>query len=420
MHLKLKTEDFVKLKNEFIIFFVIWLSNGMFPREHIPARIRVVILLVVPILVAGIKCIKIDKNAGVIATCFLGLQTITCIVNGVSMEFDVFFALVIIFALFFSSNFKFEDFVDGFRNVIFWISIFSCGVFFINILFPQLIKMIPQFFLQEGTSSDTYTLFWTIGIRDLSTARYNRNFGVFVEPGQYQIFLCIGFIIELFYKKKVSLKRLVVLIVALITCRATTGFLALAPIIVGYFWGVSKKNNLSTIRKRLVAIFCCIIAFGILLSIKNDFVLAYIEEIKTKILDMTQNYSYTDLGTGLERMRSIEVAWKVFCENPVTGLGYKGMMEFKQNLSSEDFITTFSPLNWFARFGFVFGVLANVFWVNSFSKLSQKTFSKLMIALGMLLMISSQEIISDPFTWILLFYGFDNLKKRYSKSRVLE
>lgn len=395
----------------FAIFMLMLLSNGMFARINIPASIRIIIILLIPFVFVTTqkKVFSLKRNAILLAVLLLGLQAITCLANGIYMEQDLFLIGSLFAALMFCGVISFERFVAGYREVIYWIALLSTIVYSVNVIFPNLINLIPSFMLQQGSSTGTYTLLWTIVVKKISVQTYNRNFGIFVEPGQFQLFLCIAFIIEFFYYRKIEWKRILVIALAVVTCRSTNGFLALIPIVIAYLLDESKFEEKSRKKSRFV-FGCLIVVLGLVLFFStSENIIAYIIEVVEKVESLSATYSYEDVGSGIERRRSMDVAWKMFVSSPVVGLGYKGWMIFKQNLTSSSFIMTFSPLNWFARFGVVYGVIVNSLYVSSFVFIPKKFISKLFVALSMFIMISAQEVTSDPFIWVLIFYGCENL-----------
>lgn len=394
----------------FAIFMLVYLSNGMFARMNIPASIRVIMIILLAFFFNKSKGFKIrlNRNAIVLTLTLFVLQAITCLVNGIYIEQDVFLFFSILSALLFCGALSFEEFIKGYRKVIYWISLISTLIYGINILFPTWINSVPDFLLQKGSSEGTFTLLWTFVIKRLSAQTYNRNFGIFIEPGQFQIFLCIGFIIEFFFCKKIQWKRIIVLGAALVTCRSTNGILAIIPIIIAYLLDSSKFEGKKR-KYRRITIGVLIVIFGVIIVItENEYISSYVAEVVEKLQNMNISYSYEDVGTGLERRRSIDVAWKMFMANPIVGLGYKGWIIFKQELTSSDFIMTFSPLNWFARFGLVYGLITNLFYMSSFTFAPRKMVSRILVAVALFIIISTQEVTSDPFIWVLIFYGFAN------------
>ena len=85
-----------------------------------------------------------------------------------------------------------------------------------------------------------------------------RNYGIFWEPGAFQIFLNYGIIYELFCdKRKGKTIRIIALLTALITTFSTTGYISLCLILMAFF--IESKNN-----NRILPILCLIpVAFFI-------------------------------------------------------------------------------------------------------------------------------------------------------------
>lgn len=420
MVLKLRVKKFAEIKTELFIFLMILLSNGMFFAKQIPASIRIIILLMLPFAFFGIKRVKLKTNVAIVAVVFIALQALTVLVNGIMVEYDLFLTGSVLFGVLFCSHLSFDEFSEGYRNILYWIAIISCAIFFINTLFPNWLHYIPSFFFQRDVDKgvNAMTFLWTFVVRDMNFVGYNRNFGIFVEPGQFQIFLIIAFLLEFFSGKKINYKRIVAWAVTLVTCRATTGLLAVLPVVAAYLYEYYMGKKQKVKKQTYLFVFVAVIAGVVLVTAESEYIEKLVNEVLMKLSDMmSYNNSYDDFGTGLERARAIDVAWRVFKANPITGLGYKGMWAYVRSLNSDGFITTFSPLNWFARFGVLFGALTNLFFLSTAYLPPKKLFAKLLALTGLFFSISTQEITSDPFIWVMICFGISNVLNKRAEAR---
>ena len=127
-----------------------------------------------------------------------------------------------------------------------------------------------------------------------------------------------------------------------------------------------------------------------------------------------------DLGTGLERHRAFDLALEAYWQNPITGLGYKGMSDYIESIYSGSnlIILTFSPLNWFARFGTVYGILANFGYFRFFTSCVTKPIVKIAVCVAAIIMISGQAVNSDYLIWFMIMHGL-NLNYKICKTKNL-
>lgn len=412
-----------KVVHYILCFAVLYLSNGMYPFLHISAFVRQ-ILLTVLVLVSSLvlnKQIILHKSKLLLAFIFVFIQMVSVAFNGIKVDSDVFLLMSILIAYLFCSNIKYNDFLNLFSNIICFISFVSVVLFVFFYMFPTVQRILPSFIYQQGSSDSTFTLLWTFVFKVVSQYSYYRNFAIFIEPGRFQIFICIGLFIEFFYEKKIRWKYLIIYFLALLTCGSTNGFVSGVIIILAYVINNNSNESLNNkIFRLLIVLLFLIIVLDILYN-ENSTLKVYIDKIVEKLSGLNvSNYSYQETGSALDRRRSFDVALRMFVSNPVIGTGYNGWVVFKKHLSSYDFIMTFSPLNWFARFGFLYGVLANFFFVTLFCSRIKKIRCKLLIAIAMILMISTQEVTDNQFIWILIFYGFEQWYQKYVKYKRME
>jgi hypothetical protein len=381
----------------------------MYPKLYIPSYINVCLLIILPISYKLLfkEKVKIKRNLLILTFVFIVLQFLTIFQNGFSFDFDIYLILAIISALMYTSTMKFETFILCFRQIIFTISAISTLIYLLKYFLPNLLSMLPNVLTQVGDTG-TYTLAFSFVVNNSKS--YYRNFGIFSEPGQFQIFISIGFIIELFFQKKISWKHIAVLSAALLTAYSTNGFISTAIIIVAFSLNSNKLSKIKiykSLKKAIVVFFLLIIIIAL---IGNEFLIDLLDEINSKLIELTQHYSYTDLGSGLERKRAFDVAFQAFLHNPLVGVGYSGMERMIRTLTSTRIILTCAPLNWFARWGIIYGILANFLYLSSFLYKPINNQSKVVLCIGLFSMISAQAVNQDPIIWVLIFYGFGNLK----------
>ena len=75
-----------------------------------------------------------------------------------------------------------------------------------------------------------------------------RNFGLFREPGVYQMYIILALIIQLFIFSKPNLKITIMYILVLISTFSTTGYIALL-LLLGTYMVKRNKNRNDAIKK---------------------------------------------------------------------------------------------------------------------------------------------------------------------------
>ena len=157
-----------------------------------------------------------------------------------------------------------------------------------------------------------------------SFTKDNRNYGIFYEPGVYQIVLNTALYLLLFARDQFTLSRrvynlaLVILIVTVFTSGSTTGYLNLAFILIG----VLLMKGKSKIQKRVALIcgmFIVVAAFDYIINGDNSLVNIYILDkiFETRITSSVINYN----TSGGARLYIVELALEALKSNPFFGLG---------------------------------------------------------------------------------------------------
>lgn len=403
-------------KKYFVLMTVmlVYLSNGAFAKIHIPAWVRVLAVIVISLFVVYYsqnRQLKLKRKSVLLATMFIGLQIITILFYGMDLDADAFLLLSIVAALIFSTAVNEKEFLIGYRWVITVIAIGSIFFYILGFISPFYVDKIPDVLLQSNWGG-TYIFLWTFIVRNNSLYTYYRSLGIFTEPGQYQIFLSIGLIIEFFCVEKPNWKILAVLFAAIVTCNSTNGYIVAVLVLLAYLLNKEVKQTAMQRRMRSGVILVVCAAVVWLVFSENEFIDNLIQSNHYKLADLNTTYSYTDTGSAQARRRAFDTALQIWLEHPFVGCGYTGMRAYTAALGGEDIIMTFSPLNWFARFGTLYGIIVNVLYCMSFGRRPNKLASKLVLCVALIAMISAQAVTSDIFIWVLIFYGFENLINR--------
>lgn len=412
-----KKGNYISIVFTINVLLLMYLSNGMYPKLHMPGILNIILIVMSCLVSFAIlkKPMLFSRRNIIITLIILLIQCITIMIYGFSPTLDIYQIGSVVCALLFTSIITFENFIKGYQKTIIFLALVSIVLYFIGSITP-VFSNIPSVLLNSTNTEGTYTLLGTFVIRIKTTYTYYRNFGIFSEPGQFQLFLSIGLIIELFFRSHINWRNLVILGIAILTCNSTNGYISFILILLAYILN-SNHNESKRVKKIRLFLTVSLISLLAYIFIAED-TSKLVNEYSGKIKGLFAEYSYLDSGTGLERRRAFDVALSIFLQYPIFGLGYKGMTDYIQNLSSDGFLMTFTPLNWFARFGFLYGVIANIGYLGAFCKKPVKYMSKLVLIIALFAMISSQAVNADIFMWVLIFYGLHNLTmKNFEKKQ---
>lgn len=395
-----------------LALFVIYMSNGIFPAVHISALYRVLIVVFVfmgLIYFQNGRRVLLVKRTLFFLIAILGLQGITILIHGIDTNSDLFLMLSVLAALLITTVVDEKNFLYGFRSAIYLISIGSVFFYILGWIFPYYVSKIPGGLLQTTRWDNAYTLLGTFVVRNRTASTYYRSFGIFSEPGQFQIFLSIGLIIELFYMEKPSWKNIVVLLGGIVSCSSTNGYIVAAFIALAYFVDINSEESWfqKRFRRGLIALLSVCV---ILLVFTNSTLFSELtQSVLGKIGGLSTTYTFDERGTSLERRRAFDTALQIWIQHPIVGYGYTGMRSYVRQLNSSGFIMTCSPLNWFARYGTIYGIIANTCYCFAFVNKPKKIISRVFLAIALFSMISAQAVTADIIIWMLIFYGLENI-----------
>ncbi|MBE0674152.1 MAG: hypothetical protein IH591_05785 [Bacteroidales bacterium] len=144
-----------------------------------------------------------------------------------------------------------------------------------------------------------------------------RNCGFAWEPGGFAVYLCLAIFINLFFGKsdRNRKRRLVVLLLALISTQSTTGFVILILIGVFYYLNTSLKTTFLVLPILVVGI---VMIFS--LPFMTEKIMSLAEDIHEVDVIVEAGYA-RETSITPQRFSSFVIAIKDFFLNPVLGTG---------------------------------------------------------------------------------------------------
>lgn len=306
--------------------------------------------------------------------------------------------LSVLLALKIANYIKFSEFIESFSKIIFLFSIASIGLFLLVCIVPSIMNILPT---MSNSGNLEYGTILVSNIMKLEGTL--RNSSIFREPGVFGIYLIVGLLYEFFYTANLNLKRITVLLVALVTTFSTTAFFAFALVVLGY---VFKSKNF----KAKLYLYIGIAVFLI-------FLLPLVYETVFSKLDADT----TDYRSTLSRVASMTISLSMFYDHPL-GVGLSNFVNLYSSYSLDLFGIEFKSegeatntfLNTFAIFGIMYGtVLVYTVW-----RLSCQYHMSLLITIIIfaifILLFSSQDLRFSLLFNLLVMYGAIYIKNEGS------
>ena len=215
-----------------------------------------------------------------------------------------------------------------------------------------------------------------------------RAFGIFREPGLFQIFLFVAIQLNNYtvqWKKQWQMWLVdAILFLSLLTTFATGGVLALGLYMVFLFFdkGLYKVKKLRILAVIAVILGIALLAFALMQGGTWAYeLIGMVEKV------VNQTYSFT------ARTESIAADAKLFLQNPVFGAGLAEVMYAVPNNTAS------SPI-FFAAFGILGGCVHVLSWVALAWKKERKLWMNLILLVILFIPFNTQNVIHDMFFWL--------------------
>lgn len=219
---------------------------------------------------------------------------------------------------------------------------------------------------------------------------YNRNYGLFREPGVYQFFILISLLLNNYCVKWKSGRSLllvnILMAITMLSTYATGGVIELALFLTVLF--IDKKYYKDkTVRNLTIVLLLLVLAFSLwsIITENNFYFLA-----RSMIVKL---FNFDPQSSGGARYDAIFTDAKIFIDNPIFGEKLAAVMH------AVDHNTT-STMLMFAIFGIFGGLFHVAGWVALVWEKERKVWVNLALLLILFMSFNTQNLIADVFFWL--------------------
>lgn len=318
---------------------------------------------------------------------------IACMIMNRDIRLGYFFMICIVLMSFlFAYYIDFKSFIECFEKVIFYLAVCSIIGMVLGEIYPAALRLLPTITNAGGHKFSNAFVFVYSDI-------WGRSFGIFREPGVFQLFLILGMLFNLYIYEKVSIFRTLIYSVAVIFTLSTTGFIALFFILIVYLIRIGKHNA------GLWFGFVIVLGVGVSILLTKTNLLSVNGSVFNKFLDTGK----TRLTTAA-RYSSITSNIKIWLSNPILGRGLSFVDSEFWVLTIRDYgVDTRSNTNTLLCMLSTYGAFFVAIILSGYSKLIRLlTTSKIeaLLICGVLIILSCGERLTfSPIIYILCFYG---------------
>lgn len=322
------------------------------------------------------------------------------LMNTISQCFAVLCGILVV------GHVSLKNFIRYFEKLMFFLAAYSLICFGIATIIPQMIKMAPVIVNTEGM--EFYCLgLAVVGKYSLVDTFFLRNFGMFREPGVYQMFLNLALCFYLFCdisNHKRSIIRIVIYITAILTTMSTTGILSMSILFLALFAQKNQENR--KIKKWIFSM--CIVVIAIVYSGISEKLIYSFEKLSDPYNEST-----------ISRFGSISTNLRILLEYPILGIGTAEIgPRFAEYLAASKAAThnTNTILYIYACYGIFTGSFFFAGVCRFMKKLSSDIAAQVLLCLLIVLLLSGENISTSYYIYILMMYGYTEdkiMKKDY-------
>ena len=379
-----------------VIYFLLLFKAGFCFNEQY-TRYTAPLFLILILFINGKRVLRFDRNKSSIFFAYLLLLLVNFLMNGFpSIERIIGISLNLITALLISNVLTEEEFFNSFRKVIFAICIASLAGFIIMYFFRGVSRIFPALVNSNGRIG-RYAVLTILSDFASSTSGLQRVQGIFWEPGAFQAMIVFSVVFEIFKTKTLTWKRMVVYALTIVLTFSTTGYVCLMLLIALAF--NKESRSFKVIRAGLIIVALVVFYFSL-----QDTSIAFLQYTMFGKIRMILNYQEGVRSYASSRVDSIVLPLRYFVRNPIFGIGERGYNELSTIAGHSMFTCT--PVNYFVRYGLIFGGLSLWGMIRLFAKEKISAINGIILALCLLITLSTEAFTFNPILTCLIMYGY--------------
>lgn len=368
---------------DYLVLYLLIATSGSLRFNALPDKMLIVFLGLIVVYAIMIKKVRINiPFLGYVAIVYLFLM-IGYYYTDRSMPFNSIIGfLVKLFIAYFALLSIGRNFVDVYIRLFFFLAVVSLVGYIIDLtgLFRGVIQLLPAI----GSSGGGYEGFFNVFA---SNHHYERNQGIFYEPGAYQIYINAAIIMLLFCPNSLDQRKrniyFVVFTLVIITTISTTAILIYAGVVALVLLKSSKLSG----KMKSVIVLSVIIGSGVAST--------FIYEV---VINKLQGYvaggqiERSGLGgSGQRRSFDAKVDIEIF-KSDILGVGQKRYAEMFSTIGRTTATSSSNGITrTFAIFGFPFTLFLFASYYVGIRKLLPDMFLATFVFLLFILCINSQS-----------------------------
>ncbi|MBQ8849452.1 MAG: hypothetical protein IJ011_03850 [Clostridia bacterium] len=389
-----------RIINDITLFLILFLSAGFTVTNDIMPNTLTRILwgVVALLIVMGTK--RFDRKLVIITASICLIIAVNTLLNDASLKIAVFYCIGFAVAFLYANKVRYDVFADSYVRIM----TFLCVISLILWAFFWVVPSSRNWFVVENAKGNLYNDLWLFSTA-VNYQGMPRNQGMFWEPGAFQTFITMALLIEI-NKEEMSLKRIVVFILSIVTTFSTTGYFIIFAVTVYILYVLMQKNKKSPNKQdkmRIAFIIAGVVV--VLLLLWQTLFDTSTYSVFGKIINFFKSGGYGEKVSSVSiRIDSVIRPIGVFFKYPIFGCGHENLRDILYDYTNGMNTCTF--VNWFAVYGVFFGVIMSCGTYKLIRKITQSKLSIFICLCIFLLSIISEDYTNSPIIMLFILEGF--------------
>lgn len=368
------------------------------------------------VLMIGISRLTLDSRLLFFTVILVVAQALSSVVNsGISTIFSVMAKTVTIILCYLICNcFDFDSYIDKFEKCVFVVAVFSLIVYVLCFVAFDFISLFPV--ISNSSGFPFYNLGLSVVPQNFLSSNY-RNYGLFREPGVYQMYLAIALYIQLFIKTRPQIFRTIIYVAAVVTTLSTTGFVAILFLLAAFLFQRVRTETGESPKHLKIKVVITIMILALAVFIYFD-----IFDISTRVFNklLSDNSEQLDIA----RKASIVSNLIIWLNNPLFGAGEAALPSLFIGTTLSHFgryavDNTNTLLFMFACYGFAFGALFMAGTIGFSSRIGRSRYGRYIFFILIVLLYIGQNLKSSLLPYTFVMYGMQHLLMHTHQTRTI-
>ena len=388
-----------------IIFTLFVTNNTLFFGTNIHSFFDTFSTILSCLFAAGLTAFTFLRKKTFSKLPFLVLITLTALLSfSALINLDFRFGYIFKVALLFFGwsiveNVSLKKFAFLFDWVITVLAAFSLLSTVLYILIPRLFHIFPSFQNISGLEFKNVGLAFipTFYSNPIFTSSFPRNFGIFREPGVYQMYLSVAIMFQLFVFKKPNYWKIGLFALVILSTLSTVGILSLGIFLILWFLRIRKQFSLKT---QMILLGSALIVLIFVLLLPGVFPTFY------SILISKWSLGGASAASSVSRYASILANLIICLIHPVFGAGISGVHADFPVWTEKIFgVPSSSNANsvfiQFSSHGLFFGLIWLLGFIKGAFALGKNRIERILLLIIVLFLLMTQN-----YSYSLIFYLF--------------